>query len=217
MEKYKDIHVPHDVVDLTFFTIQLTFDGKLSSMRVPNPRMLRKRSCAVWPFEVKKALGFSGNMQELWIEPVSLVPRNTTNTLATARQPAKPILFEASLRGGGEKLIDAALLRPDMLYEVQCNDRRDEALNALSKEEMDAIKDTFQKCDINGDGGISRKEMALLVKRRTQQRRNLIEQKFADFIQEAEEGNQLICYCLVEYLLDFIYCVILCYYNSVCY
>jgi Ca2+-binding EF-hand superfamily protein len=119
-----------------------------------------------------------GNMQELWIEPVALVPKNMPKLLS------QPIPFMPSVRYGGESLINAARLKADQAYEVTCEDKRDEALASLLPEEMDAIKATFQQCDLNGDGGISRTEMSELVRKRTYERKAIIDAKFDAFLSE---------------------------------
>lgn len=178
MEHYRDIQVPSNVVDVTHFSIELHFEEKVRLVNVPNPLVLRKRCCALWPYEVKHALGFMGNMQELWMEPISLVPRNMPKLLS------QPVPFMPSVRYGGEKLINAARLKADQAYDVVFEDRRDEALQSLLPEEMDAIKETFQQCDLNGDGGISRTEMSELVRRRTAERRAIIDAKFDAFLSE---------------------------------
>ncbi len=178
MNRYKDTQVPQGTVDVSHFTILLCFEGKVHPMSVPNPLVLCKRCCAIWPFEVKQLLGFIGNMQELWIEPVALIPRDLPKSLT------QPILFEPSCRMSGAKVISATRLQADLSYEVQCEDKREEALNSLSKEEMDSIKDTFQRYDINGDGGISRPEMDELVRIRTAERMQIIEDKFQAYVAE---------------------------------
>lgn len=179
MNKYKDIHVPESFDDEAFFTITLYFEGRIANVKIPNPNLLTKRYCALWPFEVKIALGFYGTMQELWIEPSELVPRDTT-----LKALSKSIPFSASVRLGGQKVINAIHLKPDGHYDVKCDDQRDEALNSLSKEEMDEIKEIFQKCDLDGDGGISKLEMEDVVRMRTQERKALIEKKFKKYVSE---------------------------------
>lgn len=178
MEQYKDTHVPHNAADYTHFAIELHFEDKVKVVHVPNPLVLRKRCCVLWPFEVKQALGFMGNMQELWIEPIALIPKNMPKLLSN------PIPFKPSVRYGGECVIAATHLKADQAYEVSCEDKRDEALNSLSPEEMEIIKATFQQCDLNGDGGISRAEMSELVRRRTADRKAIIEEKFEAFLSE---------------------------------
>lgn len=178
MEHYKDIHVPHNAPDYTHFAIELHFEDKVKVVHVPNPLVLRKRCCVLWPYEVKQALGFMGNMQELWIQPVALIPKNMPKLLSN------PIPFKPSVRYGGECVINATHLQADQAYEVSCEDKRDEALNSLDPEEMESIKATFQQCDLNGDGGISRAEMSELVRRRTHDRKAIIEEKFEAFLAE---------------------------------
>jgi len=51
---------------------------------------------------------------------------------------------------------------------------------------MDQIKETFNQCDINGDGGIFKSEMAELVRHRTQERRAVIEERFQAYISESD-------------------------------
>jgi Ca2+-binding EF-hand superfamily protein len=97
---------------------------------------------------------------------------------------SQPIPFQPSVRYGGELMIHASRLKAEQAYDVTVEDRRDEALNSLSPEEMDAIKATFQQCDLNGDGGISRSEMSELVRRRTMERKAVIDEKFEAFMAE---------------------------------
>ena len=77
------------------------------------------------------------------------------------------IAFAPSVRLGGQKVINAVHLKPDAHYDVKCADQRDDALNSLSKEEMEEIKEIFQRCDLDGDGGISKIEMESIVRQRT--------------------------------------------------
>lgn len=183
MQRYLDVVIPDDFVTHTHFNITLYFEGRIGLVSVPNPAVLAKRHCALWPFEVKQALGFIGTMQELWIDPVELVPRDTATKAA-------PIPFSPSVRCGGQLIINAVHLTPDCSYDVKCIDRRDDALNSLSQEEMDSIKETFQQCDLDGDGGISKAEMEEIVRSRTQDRKAAIEQKFQLFIRENEMSRE---------------------------
>ena len=99
--------MPESADDLTHFPIELYFEDQVKIVHVPNPQVLRKRCCALWPYEVKQALGFMGNMQELWIEPVALIPRNMPKLLS------QPIPFQPSVRFGGELLINASRLKAE--------------------------------------------------------------------------------------------------------
>jgi Ca2+-binding EF-hand superfamily protein len=180
MQNYQDVQIPQDFVDYTHFEITLYFEGRVGVVSIPNPAILTKRYCALWPFEVKTVLGFMGTMQELWIDPIELIQRDT------ATKPT-PIPFSASVRFGGLPIINAVHLVPDGAYDVKFLDRRDEAVNSLSTEEMDSIKETFQKCDLDGDGGISKYEMEEIVRSRTQERKMMIESKFNQFLQDSQD------------------------------
>jgi Ca2+-binding EF-hand superfamily protein len=185
MTRYKDIYVPESFHDQTFLTITLYFEGRIAKVKIPNPALLTKRHCALWPFEVKSALGFLGTMQELWIEPLELVARDGTN-----KAQSESIRFSPSVRLGGEKVINAVHLHADGHYDVKCEDQRDEALNSLSKEEMDEIKEIFQQCDLDGDGGISKVEMESIVRTRTQERKVTIEKKFKKYITDNDLSSE---------------------------
>eukprot|EP01038_Epipyxis_sp_PR26KG_P004226 gene4226-6002_t len=184
MEKYKDVQISETFIDHSHFLIYLAFEGKIAPIHVPNPAVIRRRDCTLWPFEVKQALGFMGNMQELWVEPIALVPRDLAKSLSD------PIYFQPSARQNGAILINVTLLKPNITYDVHCEDKRDEALNSLTSEEMEMIKETFQKYDINGDDGISKTEMEELVRQRTQERKEAVEQKFQLFLKEAGNNKE---------------------------
>lgn len=181
--KYRDIEVPSDFECLTHFEIIIEYDNKSVSMAVPNPAVLRPATaCLLWPFELKQALGFMHTMQELWVEPLELIPRD-----GVTRSDMKPIPFAPSHRVGGQIVLSTLSLRPGAVYELRCADRRDEAVNSLSPEEMDSIKETFKRFDRNGDGGISKAELKDVVRERTAQRRAIIEEKFRKFVDGDEQ------------------------------
>lgn len=177
LQKYKDIQLPDDFEDETRFQITVYFEDRFGTILVPNPAVLTKRYCALWPFQIKQALGFMGTMQELWIEPSALTLRDT------ASKPA-PIDFSPSVRCGGQSVINAVHLIPNASYDISCIDKRNDALKSLSEEEMEVIKETFQRCDLDGDGGISKPEMEEIVRNRTHDRKLAIEQKFQKHITE---------------------------------
>jgi Ca2+-binding EF-hand superfamily protein len=54
---------------------------------------------------------------------------------------------------------------------------------------MESIKETFQRYDINGDGGISRPEMEELVRIRTADRITVINEKFKAYCAESSESE----------------------------
>jgi len=150
-----------------------------------------KRYCFLWPFEVKEALGFMNTMQELFIEPYELIlkPSNSNNNNKKAAE-VTVIPFTSSIRlsDSSHKVIHTGLLTPGATYLVKCQDTREEALNSLSTNEMNTIKQTFQQFDINHDGGISKQEMNTVLKQRLTQKLQVIETQYNDHI-TSEQGN----------------------------
>ena len=69
-------------------------------------------------------------------------------------------------------------------------DFREEALESLSEEEMEAIKETFRTYDINGDGGISKTEMSELIRMRVQDRKAIIDEKYNQYLQEENVNDE---------------------------
>ena len=179
MNRYKDVHLSADHEDKSHFLITLAFENDEYPLMVPDITYMRQRHAFVWPFEIKQALGMTGTMQEHWIEPTALVPKNV------ARNLSHPVKFEPSVRVGGQVCINAARLIPGALYEVECDDLRTEVLMNLSDSEMLEIKRTFEQYDVNGDGNVAKAEIDKLVRKRTKDRRDIIEQKFKERIQEA--------------------------------
>lgn len=178
LEKYKGVHVPLDMPNVSHFRIFVSFEGRMKPILVPNPLLLRKRFCLLWPFEVKQAIGMTGNMQERWIEPTALVPRGLPKHLS------EPIEFEPSSQLGGAMVIQASQLKADLCYDVICDDLRSEVLQDLTEEERLTIKEDFETYDVNGDGCVSRVEMEDLVRRRTEDRKDMVDAKFAEMMDE---------------------------------
>ena len=178
MNRYKDIHVTKDTNDLSHFTILLAFENQIQPLEVPNPLLLRRKFCAIWPFEVKQALGLTGTMAELWIEPIALIPRGMPKALS------HPLNFEPSARMGGAIAINASRLKADLTYDVHCEDYRSEVLRTLTEAEMGEIKATFDKYDINHDGGVKKEELMELIKQRSAARKAMIEDKYQEFVHE---------------------------------
>lgn len=145
---------------------------------------LTRRDCAVWPYEIKQALGLTGTMQELWIEPIALVPKDMPKYLS------QPIVFEPSARLDGAITINAARLKADLCYDVQCEDYRGEVLRMISEDEIEAIKATFDSYDRNKDGSISKYEMEELVRERTNEKKEYIEAKFQEAINDPETSAE---------------------------
>lgn len=183
MQRYNDVVMPANILDVSHFTIYLAFEGVSKPLRVPNPLILRKKCCNIWPFEVKQVLGFAGTMQELWIEPVSLIPRGMP------REVSHAIFFEPSARLGGNIAINASRLKADLTYDVQCQDFRGEVIKTLTEQERISIKATFDHYDKDGSGSISRAELESLVKTRTTERRKQIEDKYTEYMSVEVNGN----------------------------
>lgn len=182
LTRYKDVSLPHKHPDHSYFTIVVCFEDRIAQMPVPNPLVWpHKRHCAIWPYEVKQALGLTGTLQELWIEPKVLIPKDMPKALT------QPIHFEPSARLGGATVINASWLKADLTYDVICEDWRKDIKDSLTEEEFDEIQATFEEYDVNGDGVISRFEIEKMVRERTQERRDLIEHKFI----EATEGSNI--------------------------
>ena len=146
---------------------------------------------------------------------MALIPKNLP------KQFSDPIRFEPSVRMNGQVYINAShlvrsslfrhsfefeyvtykyfdcfllltLQSADQSYEVEFEDRREEILNDISDEEMESIKETFQRYDIDGDGGISKPEMMQLIRDRSVERMAIISQKFEAFkAAEQEEMGQI--------------------------
>ena len=185
MNRYKNVILPDRFVDISHFVIYLSFEGIIRPLAVPNPLLLRRKFCNVWPFEVKQALGIMGTMQELWIEPVSLLPKGMPSEVSHA------IFFEPSARLDGAVCINASRLKADLTYEVNCEDLRGEVMKSLTVEERNSIKIIFDQYDADGSGSVSIDEMAALVKARTDDRKQAIEEKFAEFEANATTQDEI--------------------------
>jgi hypothetical protein len=178
LQKYKNVKVPSYVPNLSHFKIYLSFEGVTRPIMVPNPLILSKNKCFIWPFEVKRGIGMMDNMQELWIEPTALVPVGLPKSLSD------PIFFAPSARCDGNVVIHAAKLKADLCYNVICEDNRLAVLNMLSEEEKEIIRETFDSYDKDGNGTISKLELDDLVRKRTAERKELIDKQFAAILEE---------------------------------
>jgi Ca2+-binding EF-hand superfamily protein len=185
MNKYKTVQLPGNFVDISHFTVFLRFEGNVRPLAIPNPMVLRKKFCMLWPFEVKQALGFMGNMQELWIEPLSLTPSGLPAGMA------KAIYFEPSARLGGALVISATRLKAGLTYDVQFDDRRSDIVKMLTDEERRSIEQTFETYDVNRDGTVSRRELEELLRSRTNERKQIIDAKFAEFMSETSSDEDV--------------------------
>lgn len=185
--KYKDVVVPRTFQDKTHFNIILRYDGREAILAVPNPSVLPQKYCALWPFEVKQALGFINTSLEQWVEPLELSPKDL---ISKSRSP--PIKFSPSIRCNGEKVINTIHLNADEVYEVVCQDLRDEAIKALSPQDMESIKTTFALFDHDRNGKISKMELEELIRNRTMERRSEVEAKFQNFITDIIVEDELV-------------------------
>lgn len=70
---------------------------------------------------------------------------------------------------------------------MEFEDLREQIMNEISEEELASIKETFQLYDINSDGGISKAEMLRLVRARSRKRKEVIEERFNDFVAGEQE------------------------------
>ena len=59
MNKYKDVVLPDGFIDVSHFIINLSFEGNIRPFMVPNPLILRKRHCNIWPHQIKDTLGIT--------------------------------------------------------------------------------------------------------------------------------------------------------------
>lgn len=181
MDRYKDASLPPDNIDNSHFTIFIHWEGTTVPLRVPNPFLLHRGKCVIWTFEIKKALGLLGTLQELWMEPKKLIPKNMPKALS------QPVAFEPSARlGNGMKTINASKLKADLTYDVEMEDSREDQLSKLTQDQVDLMYATFNRYDLNGDGGISKKEMEELVRMRIHERKEIIEEKYAAFVSQED-------------------------------
>ena len=97
-------------------------------------QFVRKRSCYVWPIDTKRALGYTGTVQDVWLQPTGLVPTDVP------REHATPIRFTPNKACGNMPVISAVLLKPGHKYEVEFIDRRMAALDALDPETRRTIE-----------------------------------------------------------------------------
>lgn len=182
MEKYKDVELPEQYMDMSHFEIQICFEGQMRTLQVPNPLILRRRCCALYPYEIKQALGLLGTAQELWVEPKGLVPRGLPQSLSD------PIFFAPSARANGNTIINASKLKANLVYDLICEDYRQEVLDSLSDAEIDQIRVTFNAYDLDGDGTVSKSELETLIRQRSLARRNVVDQKYEEFIAESNRS-----------------------------
>ena len=74
LSKYMHLDLPPGAHDSSKFHVYLSFEGSQRTLWVPSPRTLPRRSCVLWPYEVKDALGISGTVSDVWMNPTALNP-----------------------------------------------------------------------------------------------------------------------------------------------
>lgn len=67
--------------------------------------ILRRRNCNIWPFEITQALGLMNTMQELFLTPKTLIPKDMPKSLSL------PIHFEECARLNGAVAINSSHLK----------------------------------------------------------------------------------------------------------
>ncbi len=94
--------------------------------------------------------------------------------------------FTESSRLGGAAVISANKLMAEVVYTVLINDRRDQFWNTLqlNEEEMYQIEESFKEYDVDGNGFISKFEYENLVKSRTNEKKDTLEDKFRESVEE---------------------------------
>uniref|UniRef100_A0A7S1XS08 EF-hand domain-containing protein n=1 Tax=Phaeomonas parva TaxID=124430 RepID=A0A7S1XS08_9STRA len=184
LDKYTNMQIPAGVLDLSRFKITLEFEGTVKPLLVPNPRVLRRRACYIWPYEVKEALGVLGTVLDTWMEPIALVPQQLEDFLAS------PVPFRPSASHEGLKVIDARLLKAGAHYVVEFEDRRSELLDLLADEEHDLIVEKFRAFDTNNNGAISRDEAQAYARARSDEGREKIDAQYEAFIAQAGNNSE---------------------------
>jgi Ca2+-binding EF-hand superfamily protein len=190
LNKYKNITVPNDSLDFSYFSIVLEFEGTYKQVSIPNPRIFGSKLCVLWPYEVKAALGFMGTMQDLWVEPTALVPRGLPSDMTY------PITFESCATLGVDEdgdehvAISAHRLKAGLTYEVKVDDYREDVINTLTKKEKQRIKAVFDEFDLDGSGDLSRAEAEELVRQRVASRKDDIDTNFAQYLQNAKSEEE---------------------------
>lgn len=186
MNRYREVPIPEASLDFSFFSIMVSFEGALKQLSIPNPRIFDPKLCMLWPYEIKAALGILGTMQDLWMEPVALVPRGLPDDMTF------PITFEPCAMLGVDPYtsesflaISAHRLKAGLTYEVRVEDFREDVINTLTRKEKEQIKKVFDEFDVDHSGDLSRDEAEELVRQRVSQRKEDIDSSFANYIANA--------------------------------
>jgi len=184
LEKYMHLELPAGSHDSSKFHVYLNFEGTTQTLWVPSPRTLPRRSCVLWPYEVKDCLGISGTVSDVWMSPVALNPSGMPTSLAS------PLQFAPSPRHGDMAIIDTSLLRQGVTYVVSFDDRRLDCIEDLTESQKEEIAEKFVKYDVNGDGNISREECMVACKDRTDEGLAAIDAQFEAALANAQGGAE---------------------------
>ena len=197
LEKYLRTDIKEGTHDASKFHIYLMFEDTKQTLWVPNPRTLPRRSCVIWPYEIKDCLGITGTVSDVWMkvsvsesrcdelgrcvlvsysslrssQPVALNPTGVPTELSD------PLYFGPSERHGSMPVIDTSLLRQGVTYHVQFDDKRMDCLEDLSDEQKREIQETFERYDADGNGNISRDEALLACRNRTEEGKAAIDKQ----------------------------------------
>jgi len=170
--RYKDAPLPEHADALANIEISVRYGELERQLKVPNPRVHRKAVAVLWPHEVKRAFGFSGTIQDMWITPLALVGNGET------------LHFERSEQHGGMPVVHAQDLEDGAYYEVEMEDRRQDALDKLSEEQQAHIRNNFESYDDDNSGSVSREEVEHGVRTKTEQRRKRLIEQYQTFLQK---------------------------------
>jgi len=192
LEKYMHLDLPPGTHDASKFHVYIRRSANQppKTLWVPSPRTLPRKSCVLWPYEVKDCLGISGTVADIWMTPLSLIPSNVKSS-----SHATPLHFEPSAKHGNMPIIDTASMRQGMTYDVEFNDTSGDATADLSEEQQNEIAANFDKYDNNGDGHIDREEVLAAAKDRSDASKSAIDAQFESAIENAgsqQEVNKLI-------------------------
>lgn len=172
--------------DIALIEIFVHYDSVTRPLLVPNPRVHRKNVAVVWQHDVKTALGIQGSLMDMWLRPISLrMIQSPSMRLhqGRGRQQQQPtnLHFEPSSAHGGHSVVWAAYLETGAVYEVEMEDRREDALRKLTEEQTRQMADTFRSLDADGSNTISRVELEAHMRDRNEARRAKISEQCERF------------------------------------
>jgi Ca2+-binding EF-hand superfamily protein len=180
--------------DMNSIQISVRWEGNTKSLKVPNPRIHREQLCVLWEWQIKDALGVNGTIADMWLRPTALVHKPSQHS-SRQQRGGQALRFEASARHGNFPVVYTAYLQSGGLYEVQMEDRRDEALSVLTPKQVQEMKAHFESYDSDQSGDISKAEIEEHVRARTATNRAKIEAQFQAYLEsnpnQVAEAEQL--------------------------